>query len=79
MLWFHNFTVPATNGSIRGNGANDGEVRTSGPKAIKSVIISTFKGDSECLLLLLMLLLLLLLLMMKMTMMMKLPVLCCVL
>lgn len=45
MLWYHNFTVPSTNGSIRGNGANDGDIRTSGPKAIKSIIISTFKGD----------------------------------
>ena len=46
MLWWHNFTVPA-NGSIRGNGANDGDVLTSGAKAVKSVIISNHADNSK--------------------------------
>jgi hypothetical protein len=46
LLWWHNFTVPA-NGSIRGNGANDGDILTSGPKAVKSVIISNFADKSK--------------------------------
>lgn len=48
LLWFTNATVPA-NGSVRGNGANDGIVSTLPAKqGIRSVMLVNTKTRGEC-------------------------------
>jgi hypothetical protein len=43
LLWFHNYTVPA-NGSVRGNGANDGAVSTlPAQQGIQSIMLINTK------------------------------------
>eukprot|EP00882_Tetradesmus_deserticola_P000389 GHRQ01000427.1.p1 GENE.GHRQ01000427.1~~GHRQ01000427.1.p1 ORF type:complete len:324 (+),score=93.15 GHRQ01000427.1:307-1278(+) len=46
LLWFHNYTVPA-NGSVWGNGANDGRVSTLPQGGIRSImLVKTSTGES---------------------------------
>jgi hypothetical protein len=49
LLWFHNYTVPA-NGSVRGNGANDGLVSTvPADGGIRSVMLVNTETGGELL------------------------------
>lgn len=46
LLWFHNYTVPP-NGSVWGNGANDGRVSTLAEGGIRSVMLVNTNTGGE--------------------------------
>ncbi len=46
LLWFHNFTT-RPDGRVHGNGANDGDVLTSGEQSIKSVMLVNMLTKGE--------------------------------